>query len=244
MRFGKHPAVNDYRTLRLARYLTPELPPPPPAYDVLQRIARDPGDDVATLFPMDGNDRYGDCTIAGLAHAVTCWRGMIGQRVIPDAGEVVRVYFQLSGGIDSGLNELAVLNHFRKHAIRGEKILAFARLDPKNHDHVKQAIKLFGGVYIGFQVQEDCMADFSAGRTWTTGNLLNEGHAVYATSYDEGVVRVLTWGALQAGTWAWWDQCVDEAWAIIGPEAKDATYAPGFDFATLKADLAAVGSPV
>jgi len=118
----------------------------------------------------------------------------------------------------------------------GDKILAFAKVDPKNHTHVQQAIQLFGGVYLGFQVQQNCVSDFNAHKPWTPGPLTNDGHAVYAASYDTNGVTVLTWGNTQQGTWAWWDECVDEAYAIIPPEALVKGFS-GFNLAQLKQDL-------
>jgi len=55
-------------------------------------------------------------------------------------------------------------------------------------------------------------------------------------------VTVLTWGNTQQSTWAWWDECVDEAYTIVPPEAKNAEFAPGFDLAQLQTDLSAVAS--
>ena len=43
-------------------------------------------------------------------------------------------------------------------------------------------------------------------------------------------------------TWGWWDECVDEAYAILPQEAKDPDFAPGFNIAQLQADLAAVAN--
>ena len=42
--------------------------------------------------------------------------------------------------------------------------------------------------------------------------------------------------------WAWWNECVDEACAILPPKAATNGFTPGFDFAQLKADLADVAS--
>lgn len=60
---------------------------------------------------------------------------------------------------------------------------------------------------------------------------------MFAVGYDAAGVTVLTWGNTQKATWAWWDECVDEAYAILPPEANDAKFAPGFNAAQLKADL-------
>jgi hypothetical protein len=191
---------------------------------------------------MDGNDTIGDCTIAGLAHAVTTFRGLIGTKNIMTKQAVVKLYYHLTGGVDSGLNELDVLAYWRRHAVSHDKILAYVSIDPKNHTHVQQAIQMFGGVYIGFQVQQNCIQEFDARKPWTPGKLTNDGHAVFAVAYDSHGVTVLTWGNTQQGTWAWWDECVDEAYAILPPEAETAGFAPGFDFAQLKTDLGDVAS--
>lgn len=242
-KFGKRPAKHDIRTLKLEDYFTPLLPEPPPSYNVLLTVydklkISDPG----KLFPLNGNDEYSNCTIAALAHAVTVYRGMIGEKRIWSQKNVLKLYLQLTKGKDNGLFELDVLKYWRKHIADGDRIIAFTEIDYKNHQHVKQAIRLFGGVYLGFQVPKNCYEDFEAGKTWQPKPLTNDGHAVYAVGYDNFGVTVLTWGNEQKGTWEWWDKCVDEAYAILPPEAKNKSFLPGFDFKQLKADLAEIGN--
>jgi hypothetical protein len=239
-RFGKHPPKVDYRTLRFKNYLSPTIAPPPASDNVLTRVYEKLKiTDPAKLFPMDGNDTLGDCTIAALAHAVTVYRGLLGKKTIMAKADVVKLYMHLTGGVDSGLNELDVLNYWRQNKVDGDEIITYAAIDVKNHTHLEQAIHLFGGVYLGFQVQENCIQEFDAHKPWTPGHLTSDGHAVFAVAYDQKGVTVLTWGSTQQATWAWWDECVDEAYAILSPEA--ATF-EGFDLAQLKADLAAVAS--
>jgi hypothetical protein len=240
-RFGKHPRKSDYRTLRFKNYLTPAVPPPPPACSVLNRVYQGTKTtNPTTLFPMDGNDTYGDCTIAAAAHAVTVYSGLDAKLDVAPTQTVVAQYQQLTGGKDTGLNELDVLKYWGKQTMFGDKILAFTSIDPKDHTHVQQAMQLFGGVYLGFQVPKDCIQQFDHRQTWTPGPLTNDGHAVFAVEYDQNTVTVLTWGNIQKATWAWWDDCVDEAYAIVPPEAQDSTFAPGFNVKQLVADLAAV----
>jgi hypothetical protein len=241
-RFGKHAAKNDYRTLRFSNYATAKLAPPP-TFDVLTRVYKNlsvssPG----TLFPMDGNDKLGDCTIAALAHADTVFNGLDGKKVIPAQNAVTKLYFQLTGGVDSGLDELKVLNYWQSNSALGSKILAFVKIDPKNHTHIQQAIEIFGGVYLGFQVQENAIQEFDAHQPWTPGPLTNDGHAVFAVGYDPNTVTVLTWGNTQQGTWAWLDECVDEAYAVLPTAASNPNFAPGFNLAQLKQDLSDVAA--
>ncbi len=237
-RFGKHPPKVDYRTLRFKNYLPAKGITPKPTFNVLTEVyANLKTTNAATLFPMDGNDKYGDCTCAALAHAITVYRGLVKKKNIWPQANVLKLYFQLTGGADTGLNELDVLNYWQSNAVDGDKILAYTAIDVKNIDHVKLAIELFGGVYLGFQVQENCIQEFDNKTPWTPGPLTNDGHAVFAVAYDANTVTVLTWGSTQQGTWAWWTECVDEAYAILPPEAEQPDFAPGFNFAQLKADL-------
>jgi len=243
-RFGKHPPKFDYRTLRFKNYLTSAVPAPPASANTLTRVYANLGtSDPAKLFPMDGNDTLGHCTIAALAHATTMFRGMVGhQKDIMPSPAVVKLYMRMTGGVDSGLNELDVLNYWQSNMIADDKILAFVKIDPKDHVHVQQAIQLFGGVYLGFQVQQNCIQEFDAHKPWTPGPLTQDGHAVFAVAYDQNGVTVLTWGNTQQATWAWWDECVDEAYAILPLDAEKSDYTKGFNFTQLKADLQSVAN--
>jgi hypothetical protein len=237
-RFGKHPPQHDYRTLRFKSYVTAALAAPPASYNVLTSVYQKlKTTDPTKLFPMDGNDTLGDCTIAALAHAITTYRGLIGKKTIMAKAAVVKLYMHLTGGVDSGLDELTVLNYWRQNKVDGDGILAYVTIDPKNHTHVEQAMQLFGGVYLGFQVQQNCIQEFDAHQPWTPGPLTTDGHAVFAVGYDPNAVTVLTWGNTQQGTWAWWDDCVDEAYAILPLEAEQPGFAPGFNIAQLQSDL-------
>src|SRR5215469_11831744 len=141
-RFGKHPPKQDYRTLRFKDYVTSSLALPPPSENVLERLklsVKDP----TKLFPMDGNDTLGDCTIAALAHAETTFRGMVGQEKVMARNAVAKLYFHLTNGVDSGLNELDVLNYWQSNRVDDDELIAFVKVDPKNHTHVEQAIHLF-----------------------------------------------------------------------------------------------------
>src|SRR5690349_19987116 len=118
LRFGKHAPKNDYRTLRLQKYLKADLPAPPSADDVLTHTyAKLNVSDPTKLFPMDGNDHYVDCTIAALAHAITVFNGLIGKTYIWDKKNILKLYMHLTGGVDSGLNELDVLNYWQSHTV-------------------------------------------------------------------------------------------------------------------------------
>lgn len=246
--FGKRPPRLDPRTLRFLSYAS-TLPPPPPAFTALPRVeAALNNPHPMYLFPMDGNNRYGNCTIAAVAHSITLYQAFVGRRWRPSAKNAIREYLSLSDGQDSGLYELDVLNHWRSRGFfasssrAAHKILAYAALPPHSHDHLKQAISIFGAVYLGFRVTEETLSQFHDHQPWTPAPFTGSGHAVIAVAYDPSYLTLLTWGATQRGTWDWWDACVDECYAILPSEAAVSQYAPGFDLPALQRDLSEVTS--
>lgn len=239
-RFGKLPPKIDYRTLNFGTYLKDDIPAPPSETNLLVRVCANLKHDPQYLFPMFANDTLGDCTIAGMAHGVTVYHGMVSQEHVPAQSEVIRIYNHLTGGVDSGLYLLDVIKYWRGTGIEESKIYAYANVSPHNHEHVKQAIAIFGGLFMGFQCQEKVLDEFRARKPWQPGKKINAGHAVYVAGYDYSGVEVLTWGTIQQGTWAWWDEHVDECYALLPPEAKVEGFTTGFDFARLKKDLSEV----
>src|SRR5512137_1798223 len=167
LRFGKKPAIRDYRTFVLSSYLKDDIKAPPDNYDSKERVYKniDP-DDPTVLFPMFANDEIGDCTIAGMAHGETIWSGLVKNKNIYPEDLVKKIYFSLTGGDDTGLAMLTVLDYFKKNIVLGEKIYAYMSVNSHNHTHVKQAINLFGGLFVGFQVQEKCIEEFINRTPW------------------------------------------------------------------------------
>jgi len=105
VRFGKHAPKQVYCTVPLKNYLAATPPAPPGSRDRLKAgYTKKPNvNDPTVLFPMDGNDRYGECTIAALAHTVTVFQGMTGKKQIGSQAGVEKLYFHPSWGLDAGL---------------------------------------------------------------------------------------------------------------------------------------------
>src|SRR5690348_8126010 len=161
-RLGKLPPRLDTRTLQLADYLrSPRsissgqgtalpakraLPPAPCSLDWTSKIPS---------WPMFSNDTLGDCTAAAAAHMIQCWTANAGDAVTPTDAQVIAAYsatgHYISGdaATDHGALELDVLNFWRQQGIAGHKIAAYVSFSPQNCEHTRQAINLFGGIYIG-----------------------------------------------------------------------------------------------
>ena len=255
---GKKAPRFDKRTLKLEHYLqSTKLPPTPASLS---------WSGAFTNWGMMKNDSVGDCTCAGAGHAIQIWtyNANYGQAVtIPDA-EVLKAYTAITaeenngqgynpqtGANDNGCVEIDVLNYWRQTGIGGHKIDAYAFVNPFHPQMIREAIMLFGGVYIGLslpitaQDQIDQGVPWSVPRTGPTGNAAPGswgGHCVFIDSYDPKYLTCVTWGALQKMTWNFWYCYCDEAYAIISKDfiEQSGKSPSGFDMAALTADLTAV----
>jgi GNAT superfamily N-acetyltransferase len=244
-KLGKLPVRTDVRTLRLKRYVdATKLPEPPPAFDLTAHVPD---------WPMYANDRRGDCTTAAAGHMIEAWTAAasgeaveIAESEVLTAFDEVRVVDPLTG--EEGAIELDVLRLWRRQGIGRHRIGAYAAVARYEHDLVRAAAWLFGGLYIGLALP------LSARRqdVWDwTGSLSGDakpgswgGHAVDVVRVDPSGLTVVTWGRLQLMTWAFWDRYCDEAYAILSRDFLAHGRAPnGFDLPALKTDLELVTAP-
>jgi hypothetical protein len=198
MKLGKHPPKFDTRTLMFGAYLTKELLPPPASVDYAKPVKN---------WPMMGNDAYGDCTCAAAGHMIEEWTANTGKaEIVPDA-EILATYNHFAhGNADAGANMLDVLRYWRKTGVGGDKIHAFAQLEPKNNTQARDAINLFGNCYIGVALPNFAVApgtDFlqtpwavpPQGLVGDAKPNPDNGHCVPAVAYDQRNLYVVTWGA-------------------------------------------------
>jgi hypothetical protein len=242
MKLGRKAIRTDSRTLALGNYLKPSLPAPPPSKDWTCGV---------TEWGMMLNDKLGDCTIAGVAHAIQVWSKCTGDMITVADSVVENFYEQWDGynpadpSTDNGGIELDVLNNWRKNPIDGHNLLAFA--DPKvnNLVQIHQSITLFGGVYIGvslpvtaqnqdvWDVVPNGGADAKKG-SWG-------GHCVFIPKYDEHSFTCITWGGLKTMTVKFWKKYVDEAHTLFGQNWLSTQGSPaGFNQSQLQIDLSAI----
>lgn len=244
LKLGKLAPVYDVRALRLANY-TRALPPAPAALDLSGPV---------TGLGMMMNDSLGDCTCAAVGHMIQVWTANASAQVILPDSEVLALYERACGYVpgdpstDQGGMETEVLKYWRDSGIfPGHTLAGWCSVQPGNHQEVMQCLQLFGAVYIG--VALPTTAQSQVGGVWdvvenrgpgTPGSW--GGHAVPVVAYDGEGLTVITWGAYQKMTWAFWDAYVDEA---HGPLSADwierAGKSPtGMYWTKLKADLAAL----
>lgn len=245
VRLGKGAPKVDPRTRKLAHYWRTTRPAPPEERLWSQAVP---------AWPMFMNDIIGDCTCAALGHAMVCWNANNGSPWRPNDRQILEAYQAISGydpevpGTDNGALMIDALNHARRFGIGGRKIDAYVAVDHFDVDDVKTAINLFGACYLGLglPVSAQNQSEWVVALAGTQGNAERGswgGHAVITVAYDAKGAWIVTWGGLQFVSWRWLLGYADEAYAILSADWADFDGAPnGFDYAALKADLAAVAS--
>jgi hypothetical protein len=222
--------VEDPRTFHLRSLLDTAVLPTVPANWRYAHALRE--------VPMFANDRYGCCTCASHGHRIIAQEFATRQRdIYLTESDVLAAYSavtgfdEATGANDNGAYMLDVANYMRRTGMGHEKdgsphtIEAFVKIDHRNHAEVKAACNIFGGVWIGVWLPNSAAPQTGPNEAWDipagqplTGDFEPGswgGHAIEGIGYNRIGVQVYTWGKEQFLTWAFWDACVDEAYAMI-----------------------------
>lgn len=205
LRFGMQEWREDTIKLKFGDFIDRKrLPKVPKAYGHIK------SNDVT--WQMLANDQYGDCVIAGACHEVMTW-ALATKRPMPVFNNqvVVNQYLALTGGADNGLDPIATAKWRATAGLEDagggiHKVKAFASID-KDSD-LDLAAYIFGACGCGFLVPDSAMAEFDAGKPWSsTKEAPNPAHGHYVPLVgrnSKGLRFVVTWGRLQAITDAFW----------------------------------------
>jgi hypothetical protein len=198
----------------LASYLTSPLPEAPSSVPVPS---------VAN-WDMLGNDKYGDCTFAGMVHAFMATASEEQEsESFPDTGQTVTAYLIYNNGQDVGAVEATLLQTWKSKTILNRQLLGYAPVPVSNLDEIKQVIHTFGVCYIGIEVPAACETQFQQHQPWSLTNTPADeqilgGHCIILVGYDGDYFYAVTWGAVQKIEYSWLTRYMDEAWAIVTPE--------------------------
>lgn len=229
---GKKPGVvKDARTLRFTDFFDRKVLPTAPEQSYVGK-----SEDVR----MYGNDRYGDCTCAAIAHSVDLRERTARQDDIQlETKEVLYVYSKVTGfdpddpSTDNGAYMLDVLNWVRRYGMGAQadgsphRLVAFAEIDPKSPREWRLASHLFGGVYWGCNLPLTAADQLDAGnRYWRVdtdaGNRAEPGswggHAMHSSGYSEGSIVTTTWDQRLRVTWEFLAEYCDEAYITISED--------------------------
>ena len=241
MKLGRLPARRDPRVKALSLYTRGiSLPPPPTAVDYYSK--------VQGAWPMDLNDRLGDCTIAAVSHCATLWtaNAQVKPFLMSDA-DIEAAYSQLGGYIpgnastDGGCVEQDVLQAWCRDGIDGDKLEGYVALNCTDLDEIKDAISWFGCAYLGINLPRSALENSDA---WNKvpGSPIEGGHAVVLAGYSGDVFQTVSWGKLIPTTADFLLTYMEEAYGLISRDFIDETgkTPAGFDLSQLIANCAAL----
>lgn len=182
------------------------------------------------FWPVLGNDKLSDCTIAGALHQVQLWTANAGVEQIPDLDCAIAAYAHATGydpatgANDNGAVELDILKYWM---ITGmpisdngalDRLDGFAVIDAADIASISSAIYTFGTVYAGVELPVTADSEFEAGLPWAdctgaVGGL--GGHMVPLIGLTPTGPLCVSWGRKQAMTWDWWRKYGVESYAVL-----------------------------
>jgi hypothetical protein len=246
---GKLPARPKPTDFKLEKYEIVKFPTPSSPFG------------FGTAYPdwkMLGNDRYGDCVLAGGAHETMLWtkvhQGLTpasfdDKHVLADYGAVTG-FDPNTGANDNGTDVHAAMSYRRATGLgdasgKRHKIDAYISFNPGDWDELMRATFAFGAVGIGFNFPSSAFKQFDQGVSWSVvqGDSIEGGHYVpiVGSMNTESLCTCITWGKRQQMTRAFYETYNDEAWAMVSLEVVHAGVGlRHLDLQTLRDDLASL----
>jgi len=249
LKYGKLAPKFNKKTLSFAKFLTPDAPliEPPSKVFLEYKIPPD-------TIGMYGNDQYGDCVFAGIAHWLMLITAHTGKMIVPELSDVLAMYERVCPGFDpttdANDNGAAVtdgLNDWMVNGLCGHKIDGWAAIDPKNLIHRRLGLFMFLGVGVGIQCPALAQQQFLAGQTWDVAaddGGIEGGHFIFESGEGSDGHNYETWGkGDQKGTNAWDATYTDESYIVLTHDLVESASAKtpfGFDYPALQNALTAM----
>jgi hypothetical protein len=236
--------------VRLRDYLTlAQLPPAPSSTDYSVKA-------LPVLADVFGNDRLGDCTVAGAYHVIGVETGNAGDLFHASEAQIISDYSAIGGYVpgdsstDQGCDEISCFDYWTQTGFAdGTKLAGYATVDATNPQEVMSALYLFENLYFGLSLPDawinptpDC-----SGFVWDVEGDPDpaNGHCIIGCGYGPDGINISTWGMLGKMTWpALAKYCTEagggELYVLLTPDqlSRSATVAPnGIAWADLQADL-------
>lgn len=211
-------------------------------------------------WPMFLNDQIGDCTCAAAGHIIEAQTAYASTEFSISDDDVLTAYSAITGYVpgdpstDTGAAVQDVLQYWHDAGIGGHSIGAFAAIT--NFTNVwllRQALDIFGTVYLGINCPESALEQFRAGEVWSyvPSSPIAGGHAIclqrqYPVGHTYGVMDVITWGQIHPMTFNFVRNYVEEAWVVISPDwiKANGTAPNNLNLAAIEADFKAITGQV
>lgn len=232
--FGKLPVDPAKPVLRFADHL--KVTPQAPIADVAPHLN----------YPMDENDQWGDCVVAGLDHALQVICAALGvPRTNWTETQIVAYYRtqnptfdpnSTSNGPGSNADGGMSVQDFLAYLVKQGVILGFALVDHANEAEMKAATWLGLAVPTGEELTTKNLSE----RVWDyhPGDRIEGGHCTDNVGYEgtPDTDDLVSWGDLYGMTEAFLAHRVDEAYFIVTQAHVDhPAFRAGFDLASFAA---------
>lgn len=169
---------------------------------------------MPVLSDILGNGKNGDCTCAGAFHNEAMGLANAGKPLPAlTATNALSLYYKLTGGQDTGLDLVTVLNAWMKTGLLPDgscKISAYADVSVLNWNLIKDASWLFpNGLYMGLDLPDAWVGKdmpTKNGAVWDTAGPPNpdNGHCIVGAGYGPGTffgIEQVTAEGLWIDTW-------------------------------------------
>jgi hypothetical protein len=216
-RLGKRPPDPAQPRLRFGQHLKVK-----PRYPLV-----DPGPASLNLaYPMDENDAWGDCVVAGMDHALQVICAMLGVPRENWTREQILAYYWTQNPLfdptdqdhgpgsedDAGM----YIQDFLSYLVKEGVILGFGSIDHTDPDEMKAAVWLGLAVPTGEILTRRNLAE----KIWDyhPGDHVEGGHCTVTVDYRGGSTDYhdqVSWGDLYGMTPSFIRNSVDEAWFVI-----------------------------
>jgi hypothetical protein len=225
-KMGGKPPVHDSRVPPMgARINLSALSPPP-------RQSNWYANQAPTGVPLLGNGHVSNCVECSVAHYLATVSRYVhpASPLIPTEAEAIAMYSAVTGydptnpATDNGtyfLGPQGMIQYWAEHGVTVggvlNKVTAAARVDFTNKIRLKQAIALFGFVFVGAEMRQDDLESgflFRAGSSPVVGN-----HEFLFCGYqdiaDVTFWDIMTWGGMFRATDGWLRQSVRECVVVL-----------------------------
>jgi hypothetical protein len=246
--YGRRSALFTARTMRsaivMARHIDPLGKPPASSNRYVDAVEAAVGG--IDRWGMLGNDRYGDCVFADDGHVLMQITANTGSIVVPTAADCLANYAAETGfdpndpSTDEGADETTDCEFMISAGLVGHKADVTGMVDPRNIDHVKWCVQLFGACRLGVRWTQEAMSQFNAGQPITDwSGTVDGGHDVPIVHYEGDTPYIVTWSQRVPTTWEWVAHAAEEAHVLLYLDwvRRQGLSPAGFDLTVLEADI-------
>ena len=214
------PKTVTYKAIHKALVIADPRRTPPFFVDTRPRNAR---------WNINGNDRYGCCTFAGIVRIMQNNAARKGRVLDITDEDVIKAYLDSTGGADIGQMPINALNYMRSLGIKGHKVLAYARVGDRDLYERQSALATFGSLYVAaglparLDEDHDLRWELTAREKRTSSDEPRSlgGHAYPIFGFQNGEEFSVPWDQEVIEEVAWTDYYREETWVFVDNQETD-----------------------